>query len=166
MPQSDYILTISFAGKLNVDLVDIHADNRFDKQNYYAGVPLFNTKHIIVNDQPIKLTLAAFPPNLQRAQLANYSASSANIFCFDKNDSESFIFAQHLYSLYREKYPKRSNPNAFISVITDDNETVSTEEGQQVAANLNMMYYELNLSDRPKMHTILVELTQLYLGEK
>ncbi|MFX0125513.1 MAG: hypothetical protein ACFFAE_17965 [Candidatus Hodarchaeota archaeon] len=166
MAREEYLFKISFAGKLNGDLVDIHADTRFDKQYYYSGIPLINTKQIQVDDQSIKLVLAAFPPNLQQGQLNNFRSSSAIIFCFDKSDSESFLFAQQLFSLYREKYPNRSIPNALISVITNDKETISTEEGKQAAAKLNMMYYEMNLSDKQKMHRIFVDLVQSFFGEK
>ncbi|MFX1286595.1 MAG: hypothetical protein ACFFB5_23360 [Promethearchaeota archaeon] len=162
----EYLLKISFVGKLSADLVDIHADSRMDKQYYHSGIPLFNTRKIIVDNQTIKLILAAVPPNLHQQQLNDFRSSIANIFCYAKNDSESFILAQHLYSLYREKYPKRSIPNALISVIIDNNEKISTEKGKEVATNLNMTYYELALSDKQTMHRIFVDFVQTYFSEK
>lgn len=90
------------------------------------------------------------------------------IIYFQKSDRNSFKAVLRLFeefsdhtNLPLEAYPKECL--VIVGITTDNNEVVTTEEGQSLAVELGMTYYEISIKSREKVAKIFTNMGEAYL---
>ena len=87
-----------------------------------------------------------------------YQGASAAIITFAKEDRTSFKAVKGWYEEFKKHIPQPSVPIALVGFITDSEE-VTTEEGQNLAEELGVSYYETKPSDRSIMADVCQDLS-------
>ncbi len=82
-----------------------------------------------------------------------YRGASAAIITFAKEDRTSFKAVKDWYKEFKRYIPESSVPIALVGFITES-ETVTTAEGQNLADELRVLYYESKPTDKKTVETI------------
>ena len=77
-----------------------------------------------------------------RSKPVYYRGASALVIIFDKGDRDSFNAVNDWYEEFRKFIPPSKVPIALVGIITKS-EDVSLDEGQNLADELNTLYYEI-----------------------
>ncbi|MHA2052611.1 MAG: hypothetical protein ACXACP_03270 [Candidatus Hodarchaeales archaeon] len=163
------LLKITIIGantKLNSVFGRSTADNIFEV-NYIPtqGVDI-STKRMKVENKTIKLILVitAGEEFFGKLRQSYYRGSSACIILFEKKDRNSFKKVESFHETFTKM--SRSVPIAIVGIKPDSREQrdlieekkvkeVTTEEGTQLATQLNCSYFETNLPNKNKIEEIL-----------
>ena len=154
---NEYLLKICAIGSGNVgktSLIRKFAENKFDT-NYLPtlGVDI-TTKRIVVNNNPIKLILVdtAGQEFFGKLRPSYYRGASACSIFYNRSDRRSFEEVPKWLSEFHN-YVTSKVPLALIG-ITSHSEVVSSEEGLQLAKELNGSYFECLTSNGPQIERI------------
>ncbi len=161
-----YVLKVCISGRITnmiCQLVRNTAEGAFS-MNYMPTIGVdIASKVITVNDQEVKLILhtTAGQEYFGKLRRFYYEGSSGCIIIFDKGDRASFDTVQYWYQDYREVQGVEK-PIAILGVITDSEE-VTTEQGQQLADDLDCLYFESHPSDKNGLLNLYKKLVKLNL---
>ena len=164
-----YLLKICIIGtpnelktKMNQTFCGYQTDTH---QRLVLGVEIL-TKQIMLADRIVKLILvdAAGQQFFGKLRPSYYRGASAAIITFAKEDRASFKAVKDWYEEFKKHIPQSSVPIALVGFITES-ETVTTEEGQNLAEELGVSYYETKLTNKRIMAEICQDLTLKVLNK-
>lgn len=141
---NEFLLKICILG--NPDGLKTEFINRFSS---FAFTPSFGvairTKNIQVDSNKIKLILVDTSSKefFGKLRTSHYQSASAAIIMFDKGERTSFDKARELFKEFRQYFPEQSVPIILIGFITSSEEIITTEEGNTLAKELEVNYYEV-----------------------
>ena len=147
-------------------LYDSHkfVENKFDT-NYLPtlGVDI-TTKRIVVNNSPVKLILVdtAGQEFFGKLRPSYYRGASACSIFFDRNDRLSFQEVPNWIAEFA-KYVPNPVPLALVGVTNESHE-VSSEEGMQLAQELNCSYFECPSTNGPHVAKVFDSLNDVIEG--
>ena len=123
-----------------------------------TGVEIL-TKEIRVAGNFVKLILVdtAGQEFFGKLRPSYYRGASAAIITFAKEDRGSFKAVKDWYKEFKKQIPKSSVPITLVGFITDS-EAVTTEEGQNLAEELGISYYETKPTNRRIMAEVCQDL--------
>ena len=125
----------------------------FSDHSLVTGIAI-TTKTIKVNNLEVKLIIHI--PRIEgvfnKLRRRYYEGSTACIIIFNKSDSTSFNTVSRWCQEYRGVQGSEK-PVVILGVITDS-EKITTEEGLQIADQLNGMYFEIDLKNLQKIEEI------------
>ncbi len=154
-----YVLKVCISG-YNTDLISQVIRNTGFSTNYMPSIGVdICTKVITVNDQEVKLILhftVGCGPYFGKLRKFYYEGSVGNVIVFDKSDPTSFSLIPSYYQEYQE-VQGAEKPIAILGVITNSEE-VSTEQAQQLATNIDCLYYECPSTNGPCMQEVVESL--------
>ena len=143
--KSEYLIKICILGRnseINIQFGRLIATGFFDKDySPTLGVDI-PTRKIIVNGDTIKLIIVvtAGQEFFDELRPNYYRGASAAILLFDKGDRKSFEGISDLFNEFKQHIPHKV-PITLVGVKTES-EKISKEEGQQLAQELGLHYFE------------------------
>lgn len=168
----EYLLKICITGLTS--LKDDFARTIGDSISPIAEIEMVMTrKSVLVNGKNVKLILVIKQESTVKFKQAFYQGSAAGIITFDKGDRASFDVVQDLIQeatdsirLENAKFlaiqrrhpqlfpdPLPSTPLVLIGLISDS-DTITKEEGQTLAEELGISYYETRPTDQETIEKI------------
>ncbi|MFX1286091.1 MAG: hypothetical protein ACFFB5_20775 [Promethearchaeota archaeon] len=154
----EYLLKICLIGTPNE--LKTKMNRRFcgyqtgDHTRLVLGVGILTTQ-IQVTGNNIKLILVDTSGKefFGEIRTSYYRGASAAIITFAKEDRTSFKAVKDWYKAFKRHIPESLVPIALVGFITES-ETVTTAEGQNLADELRVLYYESKPTDKKTVETI------------
>ncbi|MHA2096747.1 MAG: Rab family GTPase [Candidatus Hodarchaeales archaeon] len=168
----EYLLKISLVGKpgsVKTRFIRSFAEGKFDRNDLPTlGVDI-TTKKITIGNIQVKLILVdtAGQEFFGKLRPSYYRGASALIIFFDKCDPESFKIVPNWLQEFQRFIPT-GVPIALVGFITqceDGSKEVSPEEGQELATQLNMKYFEASPTDSQQAQEIFAYLAKTVIEE-
>jgi hypothetical protein len=95
-----------------------------------------------------------------------YEGPSGCLILFDKGKNETFLGVTDCYRAYMDTVTDDSTPIASAIVgIKTDKEEITFNQGQQLVAKLNTMYYETSIMDKEQVSRFLREWVKTILKD-
>lgn len=178
MREDEWILKICILGSkidLNLKFGNWTADQKAD--DYPVLGYDIRVKRLKLNDQKIRLVMMIIHSSGGMGRTI-MEGSSGCVILFDKGDRVSFNKVNDWHREYvnivsdspiaivgikTKIYNEEIATEAPFHRLMESEEEVSTEEGQQLARELNTSYYETTLKDKDQVSTILKALAKKYL---
>ncbi len=128
---------------------------------------VISNKQIEVDTTLIKLLLVDLStgPHFDSRLSSYFGGSSAAVFAFSKNNHS---YLDSIKDSYREFWEWRGHPALSIAFIGlhSDPEVVNTSEGQEVAKELGVDYYEMAIDDLQTLDVVLRSLSRKFLEKQ
>ncbi len=142
-------------------MIRVYVEGKFTIDYYpILGVDI-TTKHLIVNEVPLKLYIVDSSAKLffSKIRPSYYRGASALILTFNKGKKASFNAVNDWYQEFKKFTNLKSHsvrldklvdtPIALVGLVSDPEE-VTTEKGQDLAEELNASFYETHPTDKKK----------------
>jgi hypothetical protein len=127
-------------------------------------IPNIHVRKIRVNDNKIKLILVGQGETpFGNIDTQYCRGAQAAIILFDKDDRSSFNRVKDWFDELFARIPDKSNSLALVGVITENN-VITKSEGEKLADELGMNYYETTMDDEKLKTRIFQELVKKRLG--
>ena len=133
------------------------------KQRLAFGVDI-PTKTIKMDNNVIRLLLAYISTNpvFGPPRPSLFRGSSAAVFAFSKSNRSYMTSTKSMFHEFRRHIPHPAVPIAFIG-LHSDSEVVTIVEGQELAQELGVDYYEMEADDLQTLDAVLRSLVQKIL---
>ncbi|MHA1977964.1 MAG: leucine-rich repeat domain-containing protein [Candidatus Hodarchaeales archaeon] len=164
------ICAISSASTLKTEFIRSFAENKFDRNDLPTlGVDI-TTKKINVGSSQVKLILVdtAGQEFFGKLRPSYYRGASAAVILFDKSDPKSFDAVPNWLQEF-QTFVQPEVPMALVGFIPHSEETpevISFEEGNTLATELNMTYFESKPSDSQQACKIFSSLAKQVIKSK
>ncbi len=131
---------------------------------YFPTIGVDNpTKEIIIGETKVRLILwiIASYKHFKRLRKSYYEGAGACLILYDKGEPDSYSQVHHYFSEFREQVKEELLPIGLVAIKSaKQEEQITREEGQQLADQLGIMYYETSLSNKSQIEYILTEITK------
>ncbi len=158
----EWLLKVCIVGSntdLNHRFGNLTADSRYSK-NYLPtsgfDIPI---KRLKVDNEIVKLIIVILAGEefFRISRKGKYRGASGCLILFDKGEKDTFIAIPDWYKEFTDICGS-SVPIAMVCIETDKEE-ITIEEGQRLAEQLNIGYYETTIKDKQKVSQILDDFT-------
>ena len=165
MPDS-YILKVCIIGildELKTKMVHVFTGGLWTQDDSLITGVAYTNKQIIINNVKVKLALVNIMGHklFDKLRPTYYRGAAAVIITFEKNDINSFQCVKDWYKELK-KYIPQTTPIALIGFVSDSEE-VTTAEGQNLAEELSIHYYETKPTDNETIEGIFHNITRKML---
>ena len=159
------ICVIGDNSDLNYKFGNLTAEYKF-KTNYMSTIGHDTpSKMVISNNTLVKLMITVLASGQHFTQIRKGQLSRGTLGClilFDKGNLTSFKNISNWYDEIKQAIPNWPIPIAMVGIITEKEE-ITYEEGQELANQLNIDYYETEVTENRNVSQILQDLTKKIL---
>jgi len=149
----------------NLKFGNLTADTKWDTKYLHTTGHVIPTKKVIIDKTVVKLIMVVLAGEefLGKLRPSSYRGASGCLILFDKGNAESFSSVPRWYDEFKNNVNDISIPVALVGIGADKDE-ITIENGQDLADQLKIGYYETRINDKYQITHILREMTETLLN--